>query len=178
MASKNGRMPESYEPGDLNFHYNRDDREAMLSEETKKMLTKTKLFSMNRRNKIILADIGIILLFTMIFVPIFMGGKSNAKIDGFKSTLKAYEYDGSILVSLKVEASKDNLQEAGLVNAVFSVEGIENSIETIDLLPAEIDKPRILRAEFSSDNTEEDWALVDFEINGKKRSLSTKIKSE
>ncbi len=178
MASKGGRQPESYEPGDLNFHYNREDREAMLSEETKRVLTKTKIFTMNKRNMIILADIAVILLFTMIFAPIVLVGKSNVKIDGFRSNLKAYEYDGSILVSLRVEASKDNRQESRLVTAEFSVDGIEETVEVIDLLPSEIDSPRILRAEIPADDNTGDRVSVQVEINEKTRKLSAKIKQE
>jgi hypothetical protein len=178
MASKGGRMPESHEPGDLHFHYNREDREAMLSEETKRVLRKSKLFTMNRRNMIILADIAVILLFTMIFAPIVLGGKSNAAIDGFRTNLKAYEYDGLILVSLRVETKKDNPQESGLVSAAFSLNDEENRIEEIDLLPSEALKPRVLRAEFKATDLEKTKVFVSIDINGTKRNLSTTVKKE
>ncbi|MDC7228606.1 MAG: hypothetical protein PQJ61_17725 [Spirochaetales bacterium] len=178
MASKNGRTPESYEPGDLNFHYNREEREAMLSEDTRRVLRKTKFFSMNRRNMIILADIAVIVLFTMIFAPIAMGGRSTARMDGFRASLKAYEYDGSVLISLKIEAREDNPQEAGLVTAKISIEGTDMSEEVVDLLPSAVDTPRHLRVEFPSENDEKKKALVDMEINGVKRTLSAGVKSE
>lgn len=178
MASKGGRMPESHEPGEHHFHYNREDREAMLSEGTKKALKKSKFFTLNRRNMIILADIGIILLFTMIFAPIVLGGKSNARVDGFKTSVKAYEYDGSVLISLKVEAGKENPDEAGLVSAVFSIEGEDVEVSTVDLLPSEPDKPRVLRAEFPSTGSEKKKAVVNLEINGTKRTLSVGVKQE
>ena len=178
MASKGGRVPESHEPGGLHFHYNREDREEMLSEETRRVMKKSKLFTMNRRNMIILADIAVIILFTMIFAPIVMGGKSNVKIDGFKASLKAYEYDGLILVSLRVETDRDNPGEAGLVSAYFSLEGDEQHAEELDLLPSAAGEPRVLRAEFPAPENEKIRVLVDVEINEKKKSMSTTIKKE
>ena len=178
MASRGGRVPESYEPGDLNFHYNREDREAMLSEETKRVLQKSKLFTMNRRNMIILADIAVILLFTMIFAPIAMGGRSHARIDGFRSSIRAYEYDGSILISLKVEAKEDNPREDGLVSAVFYIDGRDESFDSVDLLPSAIDTPRVLRAEFPAEEDGRSKAAVDIEINGVKRTLTTGVRKE
>jgi hypothetical protein len=125
MPSKGGRMPETHDPGEHHFHYNREDREAMLSEETKRVMKKTKLFTMNKRNMIILADIAVILLFTMIFAPFALGGKTHTKIDGFRASLKAYEFDGNLLISMKVEAPEDNPLEAGIVKVVFSADGTE-----------------------------------------------------
>lgn len=178
MASKGGRMPESHDPGQHHFHYNREEREAMLSDETKRIMKKSKLFTMNKRNMIILADIAIILLFTMIFAPIVLGGRSSARIDGFRASLKAYEYDGTVLVSMKVETKTDNPQEAGLVSASFYIEGRDETIDTVDLLPSEAGKPRVLRAEFKSSDDDKKKAMVDLEINGTKRTLSIGVKQE
>ncbi len=178
MASKNGRVPETYEPGDLNFHYNREERESMLSEDTKKILQKSKLFTINRRNMIILADIAIIIVFVMIFVPIIMVGKSNAKIQGFRSNLRAYEYDGKVLTRVKIEAGEDNPQESRLVKVSFNAKGLEEPVEVIDLLPSEKDKPRVLRAEFQSEDISGERIEAEVEIEDKKRKLSVKIKQE
>ena len=178
MASKGGRVPESHEPGEFHFHYKREDREAMLSDETKRVLKKSKLFSMNRRNMIILADIVVIVLFTMIFAPLVLGGRNNARFDGFRASVRAYEYDGSILISLKVEASEDNAQESNLVSAQFSVEDSEYVSDEVDLLPSLVDTPRVLRAEFPADGRDRYKAVVDVEINGIKHTLSTTVKKE
>lgn len=178
MASKGGRTPESYEPGQYQFHYNREEREAMLSEETKRVLTKTKLFTLNKRNMIILADIAVIILFTMIFLPITMGLKSNTKIDGFRSTIRAYEYDGKVLISLRVKAPENNPNEAGIVLVKFSAEGADAVVEAVDLLPSEVDKDRILRAEFDSADVDGSRVEAVVEINGKSRKVSSPIKDE
>jgi hypothetical protein len=87
MPSRGGRMPESHDTSDLHFHYNREEREELLSEETKRVLKKTKLFTMNRRNMIILADIAIIVLFTMIFAPLALGGRNNISFEGFATVI-------------------------------------------------------------------------------------------
>ncbi len=179
MASKGGRVPESYEPGDLNFHYNRDEREAMLSEETKKYLTRSKKrFTLNRRNMIILIDIVVIVLITMIFVPLGLSGRSSTRVDNFITTLRAYEYNGRILVSLKVESGKDNPDEAGIVSVIFSIEDGEETFDSVDLLPSEAAEPRIFRAEFPASGNEKKQALAEVEINGKTRKLSATVKVE
>ena len=178
MASKGGRVPESHEPGQYTFHYNREEREAMLSDETKKLLEKTKLFSINRRNMIILIDIIVIMLFAMIFLPITMGMKSSVKLDGFRSTLRAYEYDGSVLVSIRVHTLENNPDEAGIISVNFSAEGIEEAVNSVDLLPSDTEKDRILRAEFNADDVTGQKIEAEIELNGKKRKLSTKIRDE
>ena len=178
MASKGGRTPETHDPGELHFHYNREDREAMLSEETKRVLTKTKLFTMNRRNMIILADIAVILLFTMIFAPFALGGRNNLSFQGYRTALKAYEFDGNILISLRVEAKEDNPIENGLINAVFSVEGSDVEIEAVDNLPVSVEQPRILRAEIQTEGKKKLKVYASIEINGKKRNLSVRAKQE
>ena len=178
MPSKGGRMPESHEPGEHHYHYKREDREALLSEETKRVLKKTKLFTMNRRNMIILADIAVILIFTMIFAPFALGGKTNAKIGGFKNNLKAYEFDGSLLISLKVAALEANPQEAGIVKVVFSCDGSEEEVELIDLLPGSVGEPRILRAELPVPDQKKIKVYAVVEINEKSGKLSARAKQE
>ncbi|MBI9105195.1 MAG: hypothetical protein JEZ04_00530 [Spirochaetales bacterium] len=171
-------MPETHDPGEHHFHYNREDREALLSDETKRVLQKTKLFTMNRRNMIILADIAIILLFTMIFAPFFLGGKTHAKVDGFSTNLKAYVFDGNLLISMKVEAKEDNSLEAGLVKVVFTAEGSDEEVEVIDLLPGSVGEPRVLRAEIPAPNDKKVKVYALVEINEKTGKLSAKAKQE
>ncbi|MDC7124846.1 MAG: hypothetical protein PQJ46_04725 [Spirochaetales bacterium] len=178
MKTNGGRMPESYQPGDMNFHYNREEREAMLSEETKKAFKKSGFFSLNKRNLIILADILVIIIITMIFMPLSMTRHKNAKIDGFRATLNAYSFDGQVLVSLKVIAPEDNKEEAGIVSAKFHAGNSDEIISDMDLLPQLIEKPRILRAEFSSGEPPAKKAYADIEINGKTKNLSVNIKTE
>ena len=178
MPSRGGRTPESHDTNDLHFHYNREEREALLSEETKRVLKKTKLFTINRRNLIILADIAIIVLFTMIFAPLALGGRNNISFEGFKTELRAYEFDGNILVSLKVGAKEDNPLESGIVKVVFTVEGMEEEKEAVDILPAGVEDPRILRAEFSASVEDRVKVFASVEINGKSRNLSTTAKAE
>ena len=178
MASKGGRMPETHEPGEYHFHYNREAREELLSEETKRVLTKTKLFTMNKRNMIILADIAVILLFTMIFAPFALGGRNNLSFQGYRTAVKAYEFDGSVLVSLRVEAKEETPLESGLINAVFTCEDSDSSVESVDTLPVDPEEPRILRAELPASGKKSTKVFVSVEINGKKRNLSIKARSE
>ena len=178
MASKGGRQPESYEPGEYGYHYNRDDREAMLSEETRRVLKKSKMFTINKRNMIILADIAVIVLFTMIFAPFALGGRNNLSFQGYKTALKAYEFDGKILVSLKVEAKKEDGLVNDLITAVFSSEGSDALVEQVDTLPVTPSEPRIIRVEIPSTGQKREKVYAEVEINGKKRKLSVKARAE
>lgn len=178
MPSEGGKMPESHDPGQQHYHYNREDREALLSDETKRVLQKTKMFTMNRRNMIILADIAVILLFTMIFAPFALGGKTHTRVAGFNTSLKAYEFDGSLLISVKVEAREDSEMEDGIVKIILTADGSEEEVEVIDLLPGLVDEPRVLRAEIPAPDVKKTKVYALVEINEKTGKMSARVKQE
>ncbi len=177
MPSEKGRMPESHTPGEFHYHYDREKREQMLSEETKKVLKKGKFLTLNRRNLIILADIGIIILFTMIFVPFSMNGKKNASFDGgYRAVFKASEFDSRALLSVKISSESDIESQDSMVRVLFSMEGQDMTVEQLDLLPVSADEPRYLRAEFPIEGADRIKVFAEVEIDGKSRKLSSAVR--
>lgn len=177
MKTKGGKMPESFEPGDLNYHYNREEREALLSEDAKKLLTtKSRFFSINKRSLLILADILFIMIVAVIFIPLSVSGNTTARIEGFKGVLTAYEYDGQILVSLKVNSMKEGADN-GFVKAEFSIDD-EEPIVDMDILPSKEKELIILRASFPVKEYREKKISCDFEINDSVKRLTARIKKE
>lgn len=177
MPSEKGRMPETHSPGEFHYHYDREKREQMLSEQTKNVLKKSKFLTLNRRNLIILADIAIIILFSMIFIPFGMSGKKNANFDGgYRAVFKASEFDSRALLSVRVSSEADTESQDETIKVVFSVEGQDKAVEKLDLLPISADEPRYLRAEFPLENKGRIKVFAEVEIGGKTKELSSSVK--
>jgi hypothetical protein len=93
------RGPESDRPGELHFHYSREERENALGSLRKR--TPQGFLARNRHLMMILVDILVLCVVFIFLLPQIMSG--SRLLLGYRLDLRATVFDGTILASLKAE---------------------------------------------------------------------------
>lgn len=179
---------ESYSPGDVHYHYDREERYRYLSPEIAHRTKKKGIFKGNRGLIILLIDILLILLLYFILNPLLQGRASGADFMGYEIRLRAFSYEGEVFMSLRfVTAEPDAAAEAAeaaddgaagtLVRVFFSLEGSETVIEETDLLPLREGGERVVRTRITPVGKPES-ARAEVRIGGESLVLETNIRPE
>ena len=103
---------EEYRPkGDFVYHFNKDemDRERNRISEPPK---KSRPFRDNKTLLIILLDIGVIVLFAMIIVPILRKPYAVNNLEGYAVNLRAFHSKSSTYVTLEVINNNDKSKDS------------------------------------------------------------------
>ncbi len=132
--------PESHQPGDIHFHYNREERESRLPEETRNR-KKGSFLSRNRHLLLIFVDILVITAVGMFLLPYFRSGDTSAGDYRFSMNLSLF--DGTILAAVRAEPLNDAVENE--VECVFRVLPEGREVRVFTYLNPE-DSEQILRA--------------------------------
>lgn len=146
-------------PGEMVFHYNREDRMKSLSPEIQNRKPKS-ILKGNRSLIILLIDILVIIILYVILTPLLRGPGETVVQEGYRFGLEAFVYNQECLVRLKIELEKEEdeveIPPHQLVNVIIFLEDHNLSDETADILPQEEGESRILRSSFDLSRIEED----------------------
>ena len=139
------KQQESHNPGDLHFHYDREQREKTLSSYVKRNLhTKGSVFRRNRSLKITLLDLVVLVLLVTV-VSIFLRTKGATSVDGEIDVYgEAYRSGDRIIVSLTMERLSDQ-SPTGPVRVVFRALPGDTRLQLDDVLPESPGDSRTLR---------------------------------
>lgn len=172
---------ESYSPGDVHFHYSREERYRYLSPEIANPTKKKGIFKGNRGLIILLVDILLILLLYFILNPLLQRYASNTDFMGYEVRLGAFSYEEEVFISLRFLAEEPAETASGaegtLVRVLFSLEGSDAVVEETDLLPPRKGAERIIRTRITSQGTPES-ASAEVSIGDKTITLKTDIRPE
>ncbi len=100
--------PESHRPGELHFHYNREERESRLPDDIKNR-QKGSFFSRNRHLMVIFLDILIMTAVGMFLLPYFRGGDKTAA--DYRFSMNVSLFDGTILTAVRAIPDGDPEEE-------------------------------------------------------------------
>lgn len=189
------QQEEYRDPGKLHFHYNREERMHYLPENIRDRMernesagkrgVKKPFFKRNRSLLILLLDVIIILFLYFIILPLLgLGGSpSLERIDDYTFELNGFVFEEKSLLSLNIERvdiSGENTENAGeeqTITVVFSVEGTEQTVRAIDVLPEEEGASRIIRASIPY-NGEEKEAFAEISFRDEKAVVKTELRPE
>jgi hypothetical protein len=169
---------ETYERGEVRFHYNRENRVKSLSPGVLRQYEKKGPFKRNPSLLIILLDIFILVIILYLFKPLIGPNERERNFHGFDLTVRAFEYEDRCLASLVVEARETN---AGDIQgeAVFSVEG--ETVSIMDILPGEGERTFRATLPLQKESTEASgdiFCTCVVTINGDSVTLETKVIKE
>lgn len=114
---------------DLNYYSSRKERLQSASSGTKRAYEKRNSKSFFKRNpqlKVLIIDLLIILLFATIIIPFFIKITKDVRVDNYKITAKAIEFDENILISVKISQNIKPAKET-TVSSKLKVEIIHNN---------------------------------------------------
>lgn len=124
---------------DLNFYSSRTERLSQASSATKKAYEKRKkvgYFKKNPHMRILIIDLILVLLFGVIIIPFFVKLTRDIRFDDYKVTSKAIEFDGNILVSIKVSKLYKQINQRISTDALEITISYDESTQTkTDKLP-------------------------------------------
>ena len=105
------RGPESRQPGDLNFHYNREEREASLGDDVRNR-QHLSFWGRNLHLMLIFVDILVMTAVVIFLLPHIRGRSAEAA--GYSFSMNVTLFDGTILAAVKAEpgdgASDQNVE--------------------------------------------------------------------
>lgn len=135
-------------PGQLHFHYNREERLTNLSPDVVNRDTKKRrLFRNNRPLVILFLDVLFVLVLYFIISPVLQRYASRTDLSGYELQLRAFLFEESTFLSVKIEAEEPPSSTVqNLVTIRFSLEGREESEEIMDVLPDSPGESMIYRA--------------------------------
>jgi hypothetical protein len=148
-------------PGEMVFHYNREERIKSLSSEIRDRKPKG-ILKGNRSLLILLIDILVIIILYVLLTPLLRGPGDSVVKEGYRFSLEAFVYNQECLVRVKIDLEKVEKEEEQeipphqLVNITTYIEDHNLSVETADILPQEEGDTRILRSSFDLSQIEED----------------------
>jgi hypothetical protein len=191
MNKETREKRESYSPGDVHFHYDREERYRYLSPEVAHRTKKRGLFKGNRGLIILLIDILLILLLYFILNPLLQGRASSSDFMGYEVGLRAFFYGDEVFVSLRFLADPspadsvegepatdaEDLQEGPLVRVNFSLEDGDTRVEASDILPVRAGGERVIRARITPERHPES-ARAEVRIGDETLTLETDIRPE
>lgn len=150
------------------FHSSRKERHVMGGPELKK---KKGFFQRTPAFRIFIIDLIFIVIISGVIVPFIMKREGTSKIDNYKLSLKAFNYDEEVMAILTV-IEIENLPSEGIIDASFYFE--DDNMENIesDLLPGNGEE-RVLKFRMKSENS--DYLYCNVQINGKNKTIRKKI---
>ncbi|MBN2509594.1 MAG: hypothetical protein JXB03_04930 [Spirochaetales bacterium] len=128
-------MPESYEPGQYEYHYNKDERLERQSEWLKHYRRPVSFYQRNRMTIIIFADIVFIALVFLVFNPFSLLG--SPKLAGYRVSARAFYYREEALVTITLQGSDKDAGNGGdgeavLVELLYDRDGEQQSVAVRD----------------------------------------------
>jgi len=106
-------MKETSERGQYEFHYNREERLSM-SPDLENAGQRKGWLRGNRSLIILFIDIFVIVILFTVIYPFITNNAGAVRMDGYSAALKAFRYDNTIFVSLKVvEVQKEHAAVPG-----------------------------------------------------------------
>ena len=164
---------ESYDPQNLHFHYNKEDRISRLSNELKYPM-KESFLKKNRHLFIILIDIIVVSIVFSIVSPIIKN--KSTQLENYKLQLTGYKYDNTILISLKVNALIEKSDTNG-IKIKFIINENEYNKVVIGNLPKKKGEQKIFRTNIEYPD-KIDSISSEVEINRKMIKIDGILKSE
>ena len=152
------------------FHSSRSERHEMggISKNKKRL----GFFQRNPSFKILIIDLIFIAIISGVIVPFIMKREGVSNLEDYKLTLKAFNFDDTVMVSLTVKDT-EGIDSAGLVEASFYFEeDLQEFIES-DLLPSDGDE-RVLKRGIPENDSK--YIYCNVTINGNNKTIKKKIK--
>ena len=165
------RGPESRQPGDINFHYNREDRESRLPEGIINR-RQNGFFSRNRHLLLIFVDILIMTAIGMFLLPYLRGGDQEAS--GYRFSMNISLFDGTILTAVRAEPASGAAEENAECTIRILPQGRE-SRQYVYLIPT--DEKQIIRGRMPYVEGDRQVEAV-IRISGEEITLKRKIPGE
>lgn len=137
-------------PGQLHFHYNREERYSTLSTDVVNRENQKRGFFRKRSRPLVILFLDVLFVLVLFFIvsPILSRMASTTDFKGYELQLRAFVYESSTFLSVQIEAGEDlSLNESNMVTINFSLEGEDTGEELIDLLPERRGERRIYRAQ-------------------------------
>ncbi len=166
---------ESRSPGEMHFHYNRDERMAKLPEHIGQKSRRGFLRG-NRSLIITLLDVLFLVILVVIFSVVMRMQGDTTIIPGFSITARAVAFDDRVLVSIKAVAKRDHEEEVQ-VRIRLGYEEIARWIEVDGFLPAAKGEEQVYRSALDIEPTERK-IVVYFYSQDNEGSMSTRVTRE
>ena len=126
-------MPESYEPGQYEYHYDKKDRLSRQSEWMKNYQQPKSFFQRNRMMIIVFSDILFIMLVFFIFNPFSLLG--TPRLSGYLIRTRAFYFDGEVMATVTLKPGKDAAKKTaegeGVLLEVYA--GESSDAETLSI---------------------------------------------
>ncbi len=167
-------------PGQIHFHYNREERYVGLSSAIVERDSQKKRgpFRKNRSLLILFLDVLFILVLVFVIVPILNRSASTSELMGYKMQFRAFLYEDSTFLSLKIEAREDiAAMEQNMVTVRFSLENGDETEKIIDVLPENKGESRIYRGQLDGGEGKQK-ALARVTIGNEYTEINTEIVPE
>jgi hypothetical protein len=173
------KAPESHEDGQLNYHYDRYEREGSAARNLGKP-RKSGILKGNRSLLVLLLDVILILVILAVFrfvIPLFAG---QTALGGYSISLKGFIYDNQIYATLKIHkkiGEESRTPDTNIVEVTFKTADGENELQVSDLLPLHSEQDRFIR-EVLPYKGQATRLSVKVSIDEKTKTLHTDLKIE
>ena len=163
-------------PGQLHFHYNREERYSTLSPDVVDRDSKRRgSFRKNRPLVILLLDVLLVIVLYFIISPMLRRYAASTDINGYELQMRAFLFEESTFVSVQIEADAPVKEtEQNLVTIQFTLEEEEVTEELIDVLPAAEGESRMYRARLPGGKGKKN-AYADVRIGDSSATLKAEI---
>ena len=168
---------ETKEPGEIKFHYDREERHASLPEHIRdRPLKKRGFLRGNRSLAITFIDVLFLVMLVIVFSVVSRIMGDNTILPGYSITVKASVFGDRALVSTTVKAREER-ETADSVRIRISYPDGSARIELDDFLPAADGEERIYRGSLRLE-PEQGEVKVDFFSADGIGSMTARIKEE
>jgi len=132
-------------PGEARFHYNREEREAGLSEYARNTLHAKGFFRRNRSLVITLIDV-LVLLLLFFIINLYVRTRSKSELtDGLSVTSEGEIQDGRIFLSLTIKRTSD-AGPTGVARVMFRALPDDVRVDVSDTLPEAKGETRVVHS--------------------------------
>ena len=166
---------ESKEPGEIRYHYNREERMAALPDHVREPGRKG-IFRGNRSLLITLLDVAFLILLVAVFSVISLMTGNAGAIPGYSASAQASQFDDRVLVSVKMVAREEHDTAEMLRIRIRYPEGSE-VVEVSGYLPTEKGSEAIFRGALAYDAAQSRLVL-DLSSGGSRGSLKERVRPE
>ncbi len=176
---KTNDAPESQEPGQFTYHYNREERVSKLPREIQDRLAGRLpggIFRRNRSLLITLISLGAIAVVWFVLLPLLQT-RASGVLEGNRFTLEAFAYENKVLISLKAAPVGKGAPSAPGFTARFSALPGGGSVEAEGSVGRAAAASQILRASLPLGPSVRTVECV-VSIGGKSLSLKTPLRPE
>lgn len=167
-------------PGQIHFHYNREERYSTLAPDivNRDSQKKRGLFRKNRSLLILFLDVLFILVLAFVIVPLLNRRASITETGNYKMQFRAFLYEDAVFLSLKIEAAEDiKAMEQNTVTVRFRLAEGEGSETLIDLLPEQKGEIRMYRGKIDGGEGKQ-TAFAEVTIGDTTTELKTEVVPE